>query len=129
MDQRSKYLLKLEDGRIEPLKDMEHCKRIVLIDKDTVGAEDITFAYIKYETKMAFHKRHVHKDAEEIIYIVSGKGMVGVGNDEFVAVKGDTIWVPRGEIHWVYNPFDEPLENLFLYTRATLESAGYEVVG
>jgi hypothetical protein len=38
-----KYLLGLTEGRNEPIKDLENAKRIVLVDQDTVGAEDITF--------------------------------------------------------------------------------------
>lgn len=128
MGKKVKFLLKLEDGRNEPIKDLENAKRIVLIDKDTVGTEDITFAYCKFEAKTSFHKKHTHKDAEEVIYILSGRGICGVGHEEFEIEKGDTIWVPGGEVHWAYNPFDEPMEMIFIYTRPTLKSAGYEIV-
>jgi quercetin dioxygenase-like cupin family protein len=100
----------------------------VLVDQDTVGAKDITFAYCKFEAKTSYHKKHVHRHAEEVIYIVSGKGIGGVGDKEFEMVAGDTVWVPRGEVHWASNPFDEPLEMIFLYTRPALKSAGYEIV-
>lgn len=128
MKKQVQYFLKLEDGRNEPIRDLENAKRIILIDQDTVGAEDITFAYCKFEAKTSFHKKHVHKDAEEVMYILSGKGIGGVSDVEMEMVKGDTIWVPRGEIHWAYNPFDEPMEVLFIYTRPSLKSAGYEIV-
>ena len=62
------------------------------------------------------------------MFILSGRGIGGVGNVEMEMARGDTIWVPRGEVHWAYNPFDEPLEMLFIYTRPTLKSAGYEIV-
>ncbi len=128
MDLPGKYLIKLSDGRNEPIQDLEHASRIVLVDQDTVGAKGITFAYCKFEAKISYHKKHVHPHAEEIIYIVSGKGIGGVGNKEFEMVSGDTIWVPRGEVHWAHNPFEEPLEMIFLYTCPTLKSAGYEIV-
>ncbi len=125
----SKHILKLEDGRIEPIKDLERSLRVVLVDKDTVGAEDITFAYCKFEPGTSYHKKHIHDKAEEIMYILSGKGIGGVGNDpDRELVKGDTIWVPRGAPHWLYNPFDEPCEILFVYTRPTLAASGYEIV-
>jgi quercetin dioxygenase-like cupin family protein len=128
MNSQGKYLRKLADGRNEPIQDLEHAERIVLVDRDSVGAKEITFAYCKFEAKTSYHKKHVHQHAEEVIYIVSGKGVGGVGNEEFEMVAGDTIWVPRGEVHWAYNPFAEPLEMLFLYTRPTLKTAGYEIV-
>jgi mannose-6-phosphate isomerase-like protein (cupin superfamily) len=123
-----KYLLKLEDGRNEPIRDLDNATRVVLVDKDTTGAEDITFAYCRFEAKTSMHKKHVHKDAEEVIYILSGRGMSGVRDKEMEMSKGDTMFVPRGEVHWFHNPFDEPVEMLFIYTRPSLNSAGYEVV-
>ena len=128
MNWPGKYLIKLADGRNEPIRDLEHAERIVLVDQDTVGAKGITFAYCKFEAKTSYHKKHVHPQAEEVMYVVSGKGIGGVGNKEFEMVAGDTIWIPQGEIHWANNPFAEPLEIIFLYTRPTLKSAGYEIV-
>jgi len=123
-----KYVLGLEDGRNEPIKDLENARRIVLVDQQTVGAEDITFAYCKFEAKTASHKKHVHQDAEEVIYILSGKGISGVTDTEVEMRQGETMFVPRGAVHWFYNPFDEPVEMLFVYTRPSLQAAGYKIV-
>jgi quercetin dioxygenase-like cupin family protein len=109
-----KYIIELEDGRNEPIKDLNNAIRIVLADKGTVGAEDITFAYCKFEAETSNHKKHIHENAEEIIYILSGKGVSGIKDNEVVMKKGDTMFVPRGEVHWFYNP--EPVEMLFAYT-------------
>jgi len=123
-----KYVVGLADGRNEPIKDLDNAKRVVLVDKDTVGAEDITFAYCRFEAKTASHKKHIHKDAEEVIYILSGKGISGLVDTEVEMNPGDTMFVPRGAVHWFYNPFDAPVEMLFVYTRPSLQSAGYRVV-
>jgi len=123
-----KYLLGIDDGRDEPIKDLDNAKRVVLVDKDTVGAEDITFAYCRFEAKTSTHKRHVHGDAEEVIHILSGKGISGLDETEVEMAKGDTMFVPRGAVHWFYNPFDEPVEMIFVYTRPSLKSAGYRIV-
>jgi quercetin dioxygenase-like cupin family protein len=123
-----KNLLRLTDGRNEPIKNLENAKRVVLVDKDTVGAQDITFAYCKFEANTSTHKKHIHKDAEEVIYIISGKGISGLGETEVEMVQGDTMFVPRGEIHWFYNPFDKPVEMIFVYTKPSLKSAGYRIV-
>jgi len=123
-----KYVLGLEDGRNEPIKDLDNAQRIVLVDKKTVGAEDITFAYCKFEAKTASHKKHVHQDAEEVIYILSGKGISGVNETEVEMRQGETMFVPRGAVHWFYNPFAEPVEMLFIYTRPSLQAAGYKIV-
>lgn len=123
-----KYVLGIADGRDEPIKDLENAKRVVLIDRDTVGAEDITFAYCRFEAGTSSHKKHVHEDAEEVIHILSGKGISGVIDTEVEMKRGDTMFVPRGAVHWFYNPFPEPVEMLFVYTRPSLKSAGYRIV-
>lgn len=123
-----KYLLSLNEGRNEPIRNLDNARRVVLVDKDTVGAEDITFAYCRFEAKTSTHSKHVHKDAEEVIYILSGKGMSGLESEEVEMTKGDTMFIPRGAVHWFYNPFNEPVEMLFCYTRPSLKSAGYEIV-
>lgn len=124
----NQYLMHLKDGRNEPIKDLDNATRIVLIDKDTIGAEDITFAHCKFEAKTSSHKKHVHENAEEVIYILAGRGMSGIGDTEMEMSKGDTMFIPRGAVHWFYNPYDEPVEMIFIYTRPSLKSAGYKIV-
>ena len=128
MKTNTRYLITLEQGRNEPIKDLDNATRVVLIDKDTVGAEDITFAHCRFEARTSAHKKHIHQDAEEVIYILSGRGMSGIGDKEMEMGEGETMFIPRGMVHWFYNPFDEPVEMIFIYTRPSLKSAGYKVV-
>jgi quercetin dioxygenase-like cupin family protein len=128
MSPKVKHIIRQHEGRVEPLKDLEFCKRVILVDKDTAGAEDVTFAYTYWEANTSYHKKHTHDNAEEIMYILSGKAVLGVNGQESEVERGDTIWIPRGAIHWGYNPFDKPFEMLVVYTRSSLDSIGYEVV-
>ena len=130
-----KHILKVEDGRIEPIKDLmkserEFALRRVLVDEKMGGAKCLTFGYARFDAKTSYHKKHIHPNAEEVFYILSGKGIggVGTGTDEVEIVTGDTVWVPQGAVHWLYNPFDQPCEILFIYAAASLEEAGYEIV-
>jgi quercetin dioxygenase-like cupin family protein len=130
-----KHILKLEEGRIEPIKDLmsskkEFALRRVLVDEQMGGAEHLTFGYARFEPQTSYHKKHIHPHAEEVFYILSGKGIGGVGSgtEEIEIVAGDTVWVPKGAVHWLYNPFDEVCEILFIYAASSLASAGYEIV-
>ena len=130
-----KHILKLEDGRVEPIKDLmkskkESALRRVLVDEQMGGAEHLTFGYARFDPRTSYHKKHIHPEAEEVFYILSGKGIGGVGDgtEEIEIVAGDTVWVPKGAVHWLYNPFEEPCEILFIYAAASLASAGYEIV-
>ena len=130
-----KYILKLEDGRIEPIRDLmksekEFALRRILVDEALGGARHLTFGYARFDPRTSYHKKHIHPNAEEVFYVLTGKGIGGVGEDseEREIVEGDTVWVPQGAVHWLYNPFEAPCEILFLYTAPSLASAGYEVV-
>ena len=130
-----KNILKLEDGRADPIKDLMKNKktsadRRILVDKDIGDAESVTFGWCEFASKTSFHKKHFHPNAEEICYILSGKGIggVGKGTEETEIVAGDTMWVPKGTVHWFYNPYDEPCRMVFLYTTPSLEKAGYEII-
>lgn len=112
----------IEEGRNEPIKDLDNAKKVVLVDRNKVGAEDITFAYCRFEAETSSHKKHIHKDAKEVIYILEGKGVSGVSDMEVEMKKGDTMFVPRGVVNWFCSPFPEPVEMLFVYTRPSLKS-------
>jgi quercetin dioxygenase-like cupin family protein len=74
----------------------------------------------------AFHDPHFHSFAEEFIYCLSGKGVTGGGDKEYQFTPGDTQYAGIGEIHWLRNPFDEPLEFIWVYTGcATPDESGY----
>jgi len=128
MTQTTSYVLKLADGRDEPIKDLDGASRTILIDEETVNAGEITFGHSRFESRTSVHKKHRHPNAEEIMYILSGRGVTGVNDQETVVTAGDTIWVPKGAVHWFSNPFDEPCEFVFLYTKSSLAKAAYELV-
>ena len=128
MTQTTSYVLKLADGRDEPIKDLDGASRTILIDEETVNAGEITFGHSRFEPRASVHKKHRHPNAEEIMYILSGRGVTGVNDQETVVTAGDTIWVPKGAVHWFSNPFDEPCEFVFLYTKNSLAKAAYELV-
>ena len=123
----SKYLIHRGEGREEPIKDLDGASREILVDRESVDAEDVTFGFSRFEPHTSIHKKHAHTEAEEIMYILKGRGVSGLGDQEFEVGPGDTLWIPRGAVHWFYNPFDEPCEFVFLYTRPSLASAGYKL--
>lgn len=124
----NKYLIRPGEGRNEPIKDLDGATREILIDEQEVAAEDITFGFSSFAPHTSIHKKHSHPEAEEIMYILRGRGMSGVSDQEFEVAAGDTLWIPRGAIHWFYNPFSEPCEFVFIYTRSSLAKAGYSLI-
>ena len=81
-----RHILKLEDGRIEPIKDQmksekEFALRRILVDEEMGGAKNLTFGYARFDPKTSYHKKHIHPDAEEVFYVLRGKGIGGAGQD------------------------------------------------
>ena len=60
---------------------------------------------------------HAHDDMEEVYYILSGKGKMVVGEDEFPIQAGDAFYVPFGEYHVTYNTGIQPLAILWVTGR------------
>jgi oxalate decarboxylase/phosphoglucose isomerase-like protein (cupin superfamily) len=70
------------------------------------------------------HDRHHHPEAEEILYVLSGRGeqMLDDG-DPFPIAAGDTIYVPTAVFHSTRNTSWEPLRLLALYNPGGAEEA------
>jgi len=73
-----------------------------------------------------FHDPHCHLYAEEFIYCLNGKAVAGGGDREYLFTPGDVQFAAVSEIHWLRNPFDEPLEFLWVYTGVAMpDESGY----
>lgn len=114
-----------EDAISYPIPDLIGSTRLIAVDKDTVGANEVTFGFSEFNPKSSVHKSHSHPDCEEIMYILEGCGITGVAGTEAILRKGDILFVPKGAEHYFYNPFEEPCKFLFLYTKGSLKDAGY----
>jgi len=60
---------------------------------------------------------HSHPEYEEIYFIVKGRGIMKVGDDEFEVKAGDTFLVPFGDFHTTSNPNKEALEYFWVISR------------
>ena len=100
-----------------------------LLDKKTVGITSAVLwkAVIKAG---AVHQKHVHRVADEVCYVIKGKGRHGQGDEEWDIGPGDSYFAPRGLAHWAYgtDPKD-PLTVIGTYVGGgSLEDTGYEFV-
>ena len=55
---------------------------------------------------------HRHEKAEQVLYILSGRGKVSIAGHEIEAKPGVTVHVPKGVAHGIANTEDEPLSIL-----------------
>jgi mannose-6-phosphate isomerase-like protein (cupin superfamily) len=57
---------------------------------------------------------HQHQELEEIYYVLSGKGLMTVGDDTREVSTGDAIYVPRGKRHTLNNTGSDPIKLLLV---------------
>ena len=70
------------------------------------------------------HERHNHPDADEILYILSGRGEQMVDDaDTFPVGPGQAVFIPTGAFHSTVNTGWEPLTLLAIYAPAGAEQA------
>lgn len=57
---------------------------------------------------------HEHAPMEEVYFVTSGRGIMEVGSSRFEVASGDVVYIPGGEFHRAENPFDLPLEYVWV---------------
>lgn len=57
---------------------------------------------------------HYHKQVEEIYYILSGKGVMTVGDERHEVSAGDAVYIPRGHRHTLENTGAEHIRLLLV---------------
>jgi mannose-6-phosphate isomerase-like protein (cupin superfamily) len=102
LDERSlRYVV--EDRTAEILRDTYY-----LIDPENSPSKNLTMGYtVIYPTGKT--TGHAHDDMEEVYYILTGKGKMVIGDDEFPIQSGDAFYVPFGKYHVTYNTGNQPL--------------------
>lgn len=122
-----KYLVNIED--MEPDEDERSLRYTVkyrqseilrdtyfLIDPEKSPSKNLKMGYtIVYPTGRT--TGHVHDDMEEVYFILSGKGKMVVGDDEFPIRGGDAFYIPLGAYHVTYNTGIDPLKILWVTGR------------
>lgn len=79
-----------------------------LITKDTLGAKKLALEVTKIGPGQIVYPCHAHK-AEEVGYVISGKGKVWVDSSMADLSEGDAILWPAGAKHCVKNTGEKEL--------------------
>ncbi len=46
---------------------------------------------------------HLHREVEEIYHVTGGRGRMSLGEEEFEIAEGDTVYIPPGISHKLFN--------------------------
>lgn len=90
-----------------------------LISEPT-GPKEVKIAIVSF-TPGARTKMHTH-DHEQILYILSGKGIVATEQEEIIAIPGMVFLIPSGERHWHGATKESDFSHLFIYNVSTQTS-------
>ena len=72
---------------------------------------------------------HVHLEADELFYVLSGTGMATVNDEESAIGEGDVIFIPKGVDHKLVSTGNgENLELLFFLDKPGLADGAREVI-
>jgi len=87
-----------------------------LIDRQ-VGAEETKVAIVTFPPG-ARTKMHVHNH-EQILYILSGKGIIANEQEERTATPGTVFLIPAGEKHWHGATQESSFSHLYILNSET----------
>ena len=82
-----------------------------LIDRTTSSITQCSLAEEMLPPGCAVTPHH-HREIEEIYYVVSGRGLMTVGDETREVGAGDAVYVPRGQRHTLENTGDQPIKLL-----------------
>jgi quercetin dioxygenase-like cupin family protein len=101
---------RLSDWTREPVLDSEHDarKRIYLVTPKLFGTKAVKGEMIIYPPGTAAANHH-HEGAEHFMYVLRGRGTVYANEKPFPVRKGDVIYYPDRERHYLEAAADEEL--------------------
>ncbi len=94
-----------------------------LCRSDVVPNEHLLMVRARMEPGKS-HPFHCHPTREELIYVLSGTAEQWVGESRRILRAGEMAFIPMGEVHGTYNPFDEPLVFLAILSPAEAAEPG-----
>lgn len=81
----------------------------ILVEPQTTGSHHLAMGLEVVDVGSEI-PRHVHPDAEEILFIYDGQGRIEVGDDAQDIGPETTIFIPPGTWHRLINTGPEPLK-------------------
>jgi len=94
-----------------------------LCRSDVVDNQQLLLVRANMEPRRC-HPFHAHPTREELIYIVSGRAEQWVGMEHKILEPGEMAFIPMGETHGTYNPFDEKLVFLAILSPSNASEPG-----
>ena len=82
--------------------------RMILTYRELKAMDFMAFAHLEPGKTIEEHR----DPYEEIYFILSGKGIMGVDSEDREVKSGDAIWIPTGAAHRLHNHTEESCQIL-----------------
>jgi mannose-6-phosphate isomerase-like protein (cupin superfamily) len=69
---------------------------------------------------------HYHPDFEEIYYILSGYGVMTIGDEHKEIARGDVVYIPPLAMHTLLNTSDRPLRFVTVTVNVSSQEKPYD---
>lgn len=108
-----------------------------LVSDSTVGSKNAVVFRVVFGPR-AEHSKHRHKNCDEIVYCLSGRGAEGIEEEEnkyreHEYVPGTIMYLPKGVAHYTRNlDYFEPLVLIGIFpgvSNMSKNATGYESMG
>jgi mannose-6-phosphate isomerase-like protein (cupin superfamily) len=94
-----------------------------LLAGNVIGSTDSSFVVAEWRdagappgSQRLIAPLHLHHHDDEAWYVVEGRLIVRVGNDDVECAAGSAVMVPRGTPHTYWNPDPTPVRYLLVMT-------------
>ena len=88
------------------------------------GSKNISLRLVTIEIQrenQETRKAHYHPNAEECIYVLDGEGITITDNKKHHLIKGDAIFIPKGEKHYTVNVGQKKLSLMCFFPTESVE--------
>ena len=87
----------------------------ILVSEKTVGSKNVAMGVNEtYPGSMV--PEHIHKNEEEVMYFIAGKGKFVTKDEEIDLSPGTVVYNPPGQLHKIINTGEEVLRFVWIYS-------------
>jgi putative monooxygenase len=114
---RAGRVVRLDETPLMQARDGEQTFRSTL-NAETTGTQVVSGGWYRIAPGAANHL-DMHPDRDEFYFIHSGRARIVIDGRELEMAAGDTVFVPHGADHQIFNSPDAPLELFYLFAPAS----------
>ncbi|HID96566.1 MAG TPA: cupin domain-containing protein [Candidatus Latescibacteria bacterium] len=107
-------MIKVDESEVEEWQ-LPGRRMRMLLDRGA-GTENLSVCTIWVQPGETVRPAHSHPEAEEVIYIMRGKGRVLVGEEVAPVRPGIAVLFPRGVPHMLQNTGDDVMKVICFFT-------------